>query len=117
MPRTHVTIRWNMRPATIAVNAATRSRQAVIKAAYDVENYAKRIVPVDTGNLKNSIQTEITGDFTATVGPRVANFQEVYYAPFIEYGTSRMAARPYMRPSAEHVRQSLIDALHQIVED
>lgn len=117
MPRTHVTIRWNMRPATIAVNAATRARQAIIKAAYDVENYAKRVVPVDTGNLKNSIQTEVISDFSATVGPRVANFEEVYYAPFVEYGTLYMAARPYMRPAAEHVRQSLIAALHQIVED
>src|SRR6056297_1304389 len=41
----------------------------------------------DTGRLANSIEFDRQGDLTATVGSKVA------YAAYLEYGTSRMAAR------------------------
>lgn len=75
-----------------------RAEQIVAKAAYDVEAEAKTVVPVDTGNLKNSIATDIVKPLEAVVGTGVE------YAEFVEYGTSRMAAQPYMTPAAEVVK-------------
>ena len=57
------------------------------------ETYAKRLCPVDTGRLRNSIAHEVEGQ-DAYIGTNVE------YAPFIEYGTSRMKPRPYLRPAA-----------------
>ncbi len=82
---------------------------AIRKAAYDIEAYAKAVVPVDTGNLKNSIQTTMEGDLTAIVGTHVE------YAPYVEYGTYKMAARPYLGPAAEAVRSSLAVAMRGLL--
>lgn len=60
------------------------------------EGYAKKICPVDTGRLRNSISHTQDGD-NAYIGTNVE------YAPYVELGTSRMKAQPYLRPAAtEH---------------
>ena len=100
-----VTIRWTRHPLTISREAEQRAAAAVMKAAHDIEGLAKRVVPVDTGNLKNSIQVAEDGEMAATIGPR-----GVEYDYYVEMGTRRMGARPYMRPAAEQVRPAFITA-------
>ena len=53
----------------------------------------------DTGNLASNINVQIdTGGLSGTVESK-AN-----YSSMLEYGTSKMAARPFMQPSAERAR-------------
>ena len=59
------------------------------------EGYAKRLCPVDTGNLRNSI-THTADEDTAYIGTNVE------YAPYVEFGTSKTAAQPYLRPAAQN---------------
>jgi len=87
-----------------------RAGQAIRKAALDIEARAKAIVPVDTGNLKNSIQAQKEKEFTWIVGTHVE------YAPYVEYGTYKMAARPYLGPAAEEVRPQLLAAIERFLE-
>lgn len=94
----------------ISEKVAKRASEAVRKAASDIEAHAKMVVPVDTGTLKNSIQAQSTGELSAEVAPHTD------YAVYVEYGTSRMRARPYMRPAAEKVRPGFITAMEKIVE-
>lgn len=65
------------------------------------ENYAARKCPVDTGNLRASITHEVdAGDGAVYVGTNVE------YAPYVELGTSRQKAQPFLRPAAsEHGAQ------------
>ncbi len=87
-----------------------RVKQIVAKAADDVEANAKAVVPVDTGNLKSSIQTTFEdAGAVAYVGPR-----SVDYAIHVEYGTVKMRAQPYMRPAAERVRPAFVAAMKQV---
>lgn len=52
---------------------------------------------VDTGNLVNSITHVVDdGGLYAGIGTNVE------YAPYVEMGTSRAAAYPYLRPAAEN---------------
>jgi HK97 gp10 family phage protein len=68
----------------------------VQKAAYSIEADAKSKVAVDTGTLRRSIHTVLSnGGLTGTVGPSVR------YGLYVELGTRRMGARPYLRPAAE----------------
>ena len=60
------------------------------------ESYAKALCPVDTGNLRNSITHQQYDADTEIIGTNVE------YAPFVELGTVRMGARPYLRPAAEN---------------
>lgn len=77
--------------------------------ALDVEGYAKTVVPVDTGNLKNSIQTMMESDVSAVVGT------PVHYAIYVEFGTSRMAARPYLLPALERAKKPFVEAMKKIL--
>ena len=70
----------------------------VSKAGVLVEGSAKNIVPVDTGHLRASIsgRTEKTNDGAqATVGTNVE------YAAYVELGTSRNQAQPYLHPALQ----------------
>lgn len=49
----------------------------------------------DTGALMGSIYSEQEGRFRWSVGSRLV------YALYLEYGTVKMAARPYFRPAVE----------------
>lgn len=69
----------------------------VRKAAFDIEAHAKTVVPVDTGMLKNSITTEFPGQTKAIIAPHTE------YAGYVEFGTRRQRAQPYMRPAVEKV--------------
>ena len=59
------------------------------------ENYAAKKCPVDTGNLRGSITHEVD-----TAGNAVYIGTNVEYAPYVEFGTRRMHAQPYLRPAA-----------------
>lgn len=61
-----------------------------------VTRAAKRACPVDTGRLRSSITDEVGADAGGLVARIGTN---VNYAIFVELGTSRMSARPYLRPA------------------
>lgn len=70
---------------------APRAQAIVTKIGFDTVAGAQAIAPVDTGALKSSISVDI-GDLQFTAGP------SVNYGGYVEYGTSKMAAEPYMGP-------------------
>ena len=53
----------------------------------------------DTGRLSNNIYFERLGATTAAVG------SDLVYAEHLEYGTRKMAARPFFRPALEKMRK------------
>lgn len=63
----------------------------------------------DTGRLVSSITFDTQGPLTATIGSRLV------YALWLEYGTSRMAARPYFRPAVEAMRAKFVKRLEAAV--
>lgn len=76
-----------MRPTVVKM---VKAHALVIKAR------AMAKTPVLTGTLRRSITVRRTaGGLTALIGP------SVLYGKFVEFGTRRMGARPYMRPAAE----------------
>lgn len=72
--------------------------RAVLRALEEcglfAESVAKKLCPVDTGNLRNSISHTVARDEqVAYVGTNVE------YAPYVELGTSRQRAQPYLKPA------------------
>jgi HK97 gp10 family phage protein len=94
--------------AAIAQQFHAEASQVVRKTTLDVEAGAKRLVPVDTGLLRNSIQSEMEGDLTGVV------FTAVNYSVFVEYGTSRQSSQPYMTPALEAERHNFVQAMQNI---
>jgi HK97 gp10 family phage protein len=66
-------------------------------SAMRVEAAAKQRCPVDTGRLRSSIQVA-SGKGWRTVSTNVE------YAPYVEFGTRRRGAKPFMFPAAEAER-------------
>lgn len=59
------------------------------------EGYAKDLCPVDTGRLRNSI-THVVDEAAGAVYIGT----NVEYGPYVELGTEKMAAQPYLKPAA-----------------
>lgn len=78
-----------------------------------VEARAKVYCPVDTGYLKNSISSEFTGDGRSgeMSGAVTAGAN---YARFVEYGTSRMHAQPFMNPALDEEEPGYLAACAQL---
>ena len=70
--------------------------QALDEIGMVAEGYAKRKCPVDTGNLRASITHQ--ADYAAK---KVYIGTNVEYAPYVEMGTSKQTAQPYLRPAAQ----------------
>lgn len=106
-------------PAQVVVTVSSRipeirgtarrlAEVVVAKAALDIEAQAKARAPVRTGFLRSSIAASGAGlEWQVSVGAA--------YAVFVEFGTSRMAARPYLVPAVEAVAPGFIDALAKVV--
>ena len=86
-----------------------RAEQVVKKSAFDIEATGKINAPVDTGNLESSISTDIDG-LTAQIGPTAE------YGGYVEYGTSKMDAQPYMGPAVDRHAPTFESALGQVGE-
>jgi len=80
------------------------ARKARLRAAYEVEREAVGEVPVDSSRLKNSIMTQEVGG-AVEVGSGVKAGTEVEYAHYVEFGTSKMAAHPYLQPAVDAAKQ------------
>ncbi len=106
------------------------SGRFVKKAAFDIQAEAATRAPVATGFLKNSIYV-VTSDSSTygAQGTAAAMLPEVPapdtdteaiiaigapYGIYVEYGTVRMAAQPYLVPAAEAVRPSFEAAMRRL---
>lgn len=98
---------------------AVKGISEVIRAgAFAIQRVAAEKAPVDTGFLKSSITVGhpsgrdlSPGDIEAVIGP------EADYGVFVEFGTSKMGAQPYMTPAVEQVAPRIESALAAIAED
>lgn len=83
-------------PALIARGMAA-VRPAVIQSAETLASAAQANAPVDTGTLRASIHVgDVTGGATEVTAKVQTGGEASEYASYVETGTSKMAAQPYM---------------------
>lgn len=75
--------------------------RALEKCGLTAEGYAKKMCPVDTGNLRNSITHTVDEEEPAAyIGSNVE------YAPYVCLGTIHMKAQPFLKPAvADHANE------------
>lgn len=92
----------------VVVDKFPNIRRSLPKIAKAVANYyihlvydiSQDLVPVDTGELKSSgTVEEMSSGYRLRYSALNRSGQN--YAPYVEYGTSRTAAQPYLNPAAE----------------
>jgi HK97 gp10 family phage protein len=85
-------VSFNLDPFRRAVHDAVAARLEQARAV--ALETARRLVPVRTGQLKASI-----GATVDRADLRLVVYADAPHAAFVELGTSRMAARPFLRPA------------------
>lgn len=80
-----------------------KTSKATMQAGLKTEYFVKQNTPVQTGNLKSNINTQLVSQSSdkteAFVGTNVS------YAPFVEFGTNRMEPRAMFRKALdEHAK-------------
>lgn len=79
------------------------------RAGMLVEADAKRNCPVDTGRLRASITTSPVEEHTVTIGTNTE------YAPYVELGTCKMSAQPFLQPALDMNKQAILNMFKGIV--
>ena len=94
----------------ITTQLRPRARGVVEKYGLAITSTAAQLAPVDTSALRNSILSEskMTDDMIFTV------YGATEYAVYVEFGTSRMAAQPFMTPAIEIWKERFQNAFAEL---
>jgi HK97 gp10 family phage protein len=109
--------------------AQKAARQAVAAGASVVRAQARKNAPVDTGNLQKAIvmkrkrNTNLTeeygvsvrvgkkSDVTRAKAGKGALGKDAYYARFLEFGTVKLPAKPFLTPALSQNVQKATEAM------
>jgi len=94
-----------------------RAQQAVMGTAYEILKRAADRCPVDTGALQGSLRVE-EGVLEALViagGGVRPDGKPIDYAPYVEFGTDRAPAQPFLIPAAEEERPAFLERLTNLL--
>lgn len=86
------------------------AKEDILKDAGNfVTGEAKKIVPVDTGNLRSSLDNKMKGNDTVQIGT------DVEYSTDVEFGTSKQRAQPYLLPAYEMNKEEIKNMMRKHV--
>lgn len=108
------------------------SRSATNAGAQVIRKRAQALAPVATGNLRKNIivrrlrepSGRLTQEYIVTVRKgkvtkrqAASGLSDAYYARFVEFGTVKMAARPFLRPAYDAGKTEAVDAIKAKLRD
>lgn len=106
-------------------------RAATAAGAVVIRNAAQAKVPVDTGNLKKNIivkrlpkgESPLTSEHIVTVRKgkltakqKGSGLKDAFYGSFVEFGTAKMPARPYLRPAFDQNKERAVEAIKDRID-
>lgn len=98
-------------------------REEILKKALKagglaIERAAKAGAPQETGVLQGSIRTviESTSDVNSAVA-KVGPSSKGFYGRFLEDGTQKMKARPWLKPAFERSMEAAEDEMVKVLND
>lgn len=102
-------LRFNAGKVTEATRKA--AEKALLQTAADIVSVAKQLCPVDTGLLKQSIGADPVSASKIRVGTSVE------YGKFVEYGTSRSPAQPFLTPAFTQAKSTYAKRLKDALQE
>ena len=88
-------------------------RTVIQKAVIIIEGLAKEYSPYEFGALRASITHDVKSTGKKHTG-RVGT--DIDYGPYQEFGTSKMAAQPYLFPALKDSRRDIITLLEKAIK-
>jgi HK97 gp10 family phage protein len=106
--------------SSAGLNVDEAVQDVMVEAGAEVRDAMTAAVPVDTGNLQSHISVEgpkQEGNFSyVEVGVMNADKDTAIYGNVIEYGSTRQAAQPYIRPTLKSKKSVIKKALIRVLE-
>lgn len=94
----------------VKLNGSELQQNMKRKASFKGHMEGNEFIP-PTGATKRSISLELTDkNSTATVKP------QTLYSPYLEYGTRKMSAQPFVRPAFNEQKQKFISDLRRLMK-
>jgi len=87
----------------LQVNLAKAVEESSLEIAEMLAARIRNLAPVDEGNLKRSVKA-IKSKFRNGGAIVVVGGGDEYYVSFLELGTKRKIAQPFIRPAIESIR-------------
>lgn len=105
----------------IGANVSKLENQALRNAAEPVLEDAKANAPVRTGKLKEGLKISSIkikeGMKYVLVGVDKSDNSKIFYSKFIEFGTTKMSARPFLGPAYEKNRREIIEEIKNTLRE
>jgi len=109
-------------------------RRSVSSAAVVIRNEARAKAPVDTGEMKKDIMIKRERDSKDQMSARYSVFvrsgkksrlagkkrdvnRDSFYWRFVEFGTSKMAAKPFLRPAFEAQKENAVKRIGESLDE
>lgn len=96
-------------------------KKAMKKGMKPVLDEVKQNVPVDTGATKKDIKIRMGKRSRNRIEVQVSSKNDNYIPKFLEFGTSKMPARPFYTPAYEskgdEAKQTTMDALLELIQE
>jgi len=112
-PVGEVTREGKWKTATVTFTPTTRNRRKIpVGKREHVSFQAQQFTGRTPGDLRNSIRrvnkSSRPGNIRVYAGNKAIN-----YAHFVEYGTSKMRAKPFMRPGFQQIKNQVISRIEK----
>lgn len=85
------------------------SNKPLLAGAFTLQRFSMENAPVKTGFLKNSLGSRETGK-----GAEM--YVAADYSFFVEFGTSKWAGKPYIRPAIDEHTTEIVEAIAKEME-
>ncbi len=103
---------------TLPADIFERVQQVLMNGAVRIAERARELVPVRTGHLLASIRAELgNGEVEGETFDPVRVTADTPYASFVEFGTSRMEAEPFLGPATEEIEPEILEEVDTILAE
>lgn len=108
-------MKFEWHPEQITTEIEKTAMDRLETAAGYVMGRARQLVPVDSGNLRESIRVvRLKGDQRQNVRVYAGNRKRrneggAFYAHMVEFGTVNMPAKPFLRPAFNECKNRIKD--------
>ena len=92
----------------------TELERAMQEAVLILETEAKKNAPVDTGRLRGSITNIVRYVADDVIEGRIGT--NVEYAKYVELGTSKQAAQPFLRSALRNKYSEVVSIIQEAIE-
>ena len=112
-----------LKMAIRALQAECKSalKEASLAGAQPIHDEAELIAPrsdnpTEVGHLADHIEIEVAKSAPSTCLVRIGPDKDHFYGRFLETGTKKMAARPFLRPALDTKERAALDAFKAVMK-